>query len=163
MLNGAEAHPIQSATRALFDRYEREFNAGLTGEADLEAVAALYAACFIAASPAGVFTGMNDDELRSVSAKGFKHYRDTGVQRMTVRNLDISAIDELHGLARVAWRAIYKVDGAQSHPRRTQPQAPPPAPLLHTFSIRPPNSEEVVAPSDRTQSTTVGWLTCRAP
>jgi len=113
MLNGAEAHPIQSATRALLDRYEREFNAGLTGEADLEAVAALYAACFIAASPAGVFTGKNDDELRRVSAKGFKHYRDTGVQRMNVRNLDISAIDELHGLAHVAWRAIYKVDGAQ--------------------------------------------------
>lgn len=113
MLNGAEAHPIQSATRALFDRYEREFNAGLTGEADLEAVAALYAACFIAASPAGVFTGKNDEELRRVSAKGFKHYRDTGVQRMNVRNLDISAIDELHGLARVAWRAIYKVEGAQ--------------------------------------------------
>lgn len=113
MTNEAGTHQIHSAARELFDRYEREFNAGLTGEADLEAVAALYAEAFIAASPAGVFAGKNDDELRKVSAQGFKHYRETGVQRMNVRNLDVSAIDELHGLARVEWRAIYKVDGAQ--------------------------------------------------
>lgn len=113
MTNEAGTHQIQSAARELFDRYEREFNTGLTGEADLEAVAALYAEAFIAASPAGVFAGKNDDELRKVSVRGFKHYRETGVQRMNVRNLDVSAIDELHGLARVEWRAIYKVEGAQ--------------------------------------------------
>ncbi|MDP9916501.1 hypothetical protein J2W24_002148 [Variovorax boronicumulans] len=37
MTNETKPSQIQSMARDLFDRYEREFNAGLTGEADLEA------------------------------------------------------------------------------------------------------------------------------
>lgn len=113
MENETEPNRIECAARELFGRYEREFNTGLKGEADLEAVAALYAGCFIAASPTGVFTGKNDDELTRVTVQGFKHYRATGAQRMNVRNLDVSVIDELHRLARVEWRATYKVEDSQ--------------------------------------------------
>jgi hypothetical protein len=113
MVNETKLNRIQDAARELFDRYEREFNNGLRGQVDMAAVAALYADSFLAASPSGLFTGKNDDELKKVTAQGFKHYRETGVQQMVVSNLDVSVIDELHGLARVGWRATYKVKDSQ--------------------------------------------------
>ena len=109
----AGSHPMEQAVRQLFERYEGHFNAGLKGEVDLPAVAALYADSFIAASPSGLFAGKNDEEFKKVTVQGFKHYRETGVQQMMVSDLHVSVIDELHGLARVEWSATYKVKGAE--------------------------------------------------
>ena len=109
----AGSHPMEQAVRQLFERYEGHFNAGLKGEVDLPAVAALYADSFIAASPSGLFAGKNDEEFKKVTVQGFKHYRETGVQQMMVSDLHVSVIDELHGLARVQWSATYKVKGQE--------------------------------------------------
>jgi hypothetical protein len=109
----ASSPQMAQAVRQLFERYEGSFNAGLKGEVDLPAVAALYADSFIAASPSGLFTGKNDEELKKVTVQGFKHYRETGVQQMVVRDLHLSVIDALHGLARVEWSATYQVKGQE--------------------------------------------------
>jgi hypothetical protein len=91
----------------LFERYERVFNAALHGDVDMDDVAALYAADFIAASPAGVMTGKNDDQLKQVMAQGYARYRAIGTKEMRMRELRISPMDEHHCLAHVAWRATY--------------------------------------------------------
>ena len=44
-----------------FKRYQDFFRQGLKNEADMEQVALSYATAFIAASPAGVMAGQNDE------------------------------------------------------------------------------------------------------
>jgi len=103
----------QRVVHDLFERYAREFNQGLQGQADLDAVSGLYASAFIAASPAGVTTGENGAALKGAMTQGFQHYRDTGCRRMELRGLEVMPVDPLHALARVDWEALYEVDGAR--------------------------------------------------
>jgi hypothetical protein len=98
---------METSVRKLFERYERVFNAALHGDVDMDDVAALYAAEFIAASPAGVMTGKNDEQLKQVMAQGYARYRAIGTKEMRIRGLRISPMDEHHCVAHVAWRATY--------------------------------------------------------
>ena len=102
---------METRVRKLFERYERLTNQSLGGDLDLEEVAALYASDFIAASPAGVMSGKNDEQLRQAIAQGFAHYRAIGTKEMRIRNVAISPIDEHHCLADVGWTASYARDG----------------------------------------------------
>ena len=98
---------METRVRKLFERYERLTNQSLGGDPDVEEVAALYASDFIAASPAGVMSGKNDEQLRQAIAQGFAHYRAIGTKEMRIRNIAISIIDEHHCVAEVAWTAVY--------------------------------------------------------
>ena len=98
---------METSVRKLFERYERVFNAALHGDVDMDDVAELYAADFIAASPAGVMTGKNDEQLKQVMAQGYARYRAIGTKEMRIRGLRISPMDERHCVAHVAWRATY--------------------------------------------------------
>lgn len=98
---------METSVRKLFDRYESFFNRSLGGDMDMAATAGLYASEFIAASPAGVSTGKNDDHLKQVMAQGFAHYRAIGTQRMRIRSIRLSPIDEHHCVAHVSWTATY--------------------------------------------------------
>ncbi|MER8474773.1 nuclear transport factor 2 family protein [Mesorhizobium sp. M1163] len=98
---------METSVRKLFERYERFFNQSLGGDMDKDEVASLYASDFIAASPAGVMTGKNDEQLKQVMAQGYAHYRAIGTKEMRIRNLRLSPIDEHHCVAHVAWTATY--------------------------------------------------------
>ena len=98
---------MEASARKLFERYERFFNKSLEGDMDVEEIAELYASDFIAASPAGVMTGKNDDHLKQVMMKGYERYRMIGTKEMRIRNLRISPIDEHHCVAHVAWTATF--------------------------------------------------------
>jgi hypothetical protein len=98
---------METSVRKLLERYERVFNAALHGDVDMDDVAALYAADFISASPAGVMTGKNDEQLKQVMAQGYARYRAIGTKEMRIRGLRISPMDEHHCVAHVAWRATY--------------------------------------------------------
>jgi hypothetical protein len=98
---------MEAEVRKLFERYERFFNRSLGGDMDLDEVAALYASEFIAASPAGVTTGKNDDQLKQVMTQGYAHYREIGTKQMRIRDVRLSAMDEHHCVAHVAWTATY--------------------------------------------------------
>jgi hypothetical protein len=102
---------MEASVRALFERYERTFNAALGGAAGMDEVASLYASAFIAASPAGVMTGANDESLRQAMAQGYAHYRAIGTRGMRIREVRITPIDDLHCLAHVAWTATYAREG----------------------------------------------------
>jgi hypothetical protein len=98
---------MEAAARKLFERYESFFNRSLGGDVDMDEVASLYASDFIAASPAGVMTGKNDDQFKRVMEQGYAHYRAIGTKEMRIRGVRISPIDEHHCLAHVAWTATY--------------------------------------------------------
>lgn len=88
-----------------FKRCQDFFRQGLKNEADMEQVASSYATAFIAATPAGIMTGQNDEQLRQVMRQGFERYRQRGTKDMTLRGVHIDPIDEHHCLAHVAWTA----------------------------------------------------------
>lgn len=98
---------MEASVRKLFDRYERFFRRSLAGDIDMDEVAALYASAFIAASPAGVMTGRNDDRFRQAMTQGYAHYRAIGTKDMRIRDVRISPIDDHHCVAHVAWTATY--------------------------------------------------------
>jgi hypothetical protein len=96
--------------RAFFDRYADVFERGLAGTAGMDEAAALYAPAFVAASPAGVHAGTNDASLRQVMAQGYERYRAMGTRAMRLREVRLDPIDDLHGVAHVAWTATYARD-----------------------------------------------------
>lgn len=98
---------MEASVRSFFERYERLFNESLAGDTNMDEVAALYASEFIAASPAGVMTGKNDDQLKQVMAKGYAQYRAIGTKEMRIRNVRVSPLDDHHCVAHVAWTATY--------------------------------------------------------
>lgn len=98
---------MDAVVRKLFERYECLFNQSLGGDVNMDEVASLYASEFIAASPAGVMTGKNDDKLKQVMTQGYARYRAIGTKEMRIRNIRISPIDEHHCVAHVAWTATY--------------------------------------------------------
>lgn len=102
---------MEASVRRLFERYESVFNRSLEGNMDMDEVAALYASEFIAASPAGVLTGKNDDRLKQVMAEGYARYRAIGTKEMRIRSVRLSPIDEHHCVAHVAWTATYARKG----------------------------------------------------
>jgi hypothetical protein len=102
---------IETSVRAFFERYESVFNRSLVGEMDMDEVAALYASAFVAASPAGVMAGQNDDQLKRVMAQGYARYRAMGTKEMRIRDVGLSPIDAHHCVAHVAWTATYARKG----------------------------------------------------
>jgi hypothetical protein len=98
----------ETAVEELFSRYELLFNQAVgSDEPDMDEVASLYASEFIAAAPAGVMTGKNDDKFKQVMAQGYARYRAIGTKEMRIRDVRLSPIDEHHCLAHVAWTATY--------------------------------------------------------
>ena len=102
---------METSVRTFFERYESFFNRSLGGEMDMDEVAALYASEFIAASPAGVMTGKNDEHLKQVMTQGNARYRAIGTKEMQMRNIRLSPIDDHHCVAHVAWTATYARKG----------------------------------------------------
>lgn len=98
---------METGVKKLFERYEQVFRNALRGDIDMNEAALLYASEFIAATPAGVMTGKNDEQLKEVMAKGYERYRAMGTKDMRMRGLRISSLDEQHCVAHVAWTATY--------------------------------------------------------
>jgi hypothetical protein len=98
---------MEMSVKRFFERYEQFFEKALAGDMDMDEVESLYASEFIAASPAGVMTGKNDDQLKQVMARGYAHYRATGTKEIRIQKVRISPIDECHCVAHVGWKATY--------------------------------------------------------
>ena len=102
---------METSVRRLFERYESFFNRALAGKVDLNELASLYASEFIAAAPAGVRAGKNDNQFKEVMAQGYEHYRAIGTKAMRIRDVRLAPIDDLHCVAHVAWTATYARKG----------------------------------------------------
>lgn len=102
---------MNDAVHEFFHRYQRLFQDGIAGRVDADALSRCYAAEFIAAVPQGVMAGKNDSQLIAVMRAGYARYRAIGTRGMAIRGIAIDAIDALHCLAHVAWRATYARQG----------------------------------------------------
>jgi len=98
---------METSIRKFFERYESVFNRSLHGDMDMDEAASLYATEFIAASPAGVMTGKNDEHLKQAMAQGYSRYRAMGTKEMRLRDVRLSPMDDQHCLAHIAWTATY--------------------------------------------------------
>jgi hypothetical protein len=98
---------MEAAVKELFDRYETCVNQALTGKPDLEASVGFFAAAYVAASPAGIMGGKNDEALKTAVAQNYAHYRAIGTQAMRIRDTRVTPIDDHHCIAHVAWTATY--------------------------------------------------------
>jgi len=98
---------MTASVRTFFERYESIFNRSLGGDTDMDEVASLYACEFIAASPAGVMTGKNDDQLKQFMTQGYARYRAIGTKEMRIRDVRFSPMDNHHCVVHVAWTATY--------------------------------------------------------
>jgi hypothetical protein len=98
---------METALRNLFAQYQRFFNRALVGDVALDDGTSFYASAFIAASPAGVAAGKNDDQLGRIMEQGYERYRAIGTKEMRMRDVRLSPMDEHHCVAHVAWTAIY--------------------------------------------------------
>lgn len=101
----------EADVRTFFHRYANVFNQSLGGNIDMDEVASLYASEFIAASPASLMTGKNDDQLKQAMAEGYARYRAIGTKGMRLRDVRLSPMDEHHCVAHVAWTATYSREG----------------------------------------------------
>jgi hypothetical protein len=93
-----------------FADYEARTNRALAdpGDVDLDATAAAFAECFVAAGPGGVTSGRNGEALRNAIPVGLDLYRRIGTKAMHVRSLETTEIDALHAMCRVGWEARYE-------------------------------------------------------
>jgi hypothetical protein len=107
---------MEKSVKRLFERYEQLVQKSLRGEVDLDAAASVYASAFIAASPAGIDAGKNDEHLKQIMQQGYAYYRAIGTKEMRIRNVRISPIDEHHCVADVAWTAVYARKGQPDLP-----------------------------------------------
>jgi hypothetical protein len=97
-----------------FEQYQKSFNKALNEatEIDAQEMAQCFSDCFIAANPAGVACGKNDEELESQILRGLRFYRSIGTRSMNVLEIAVTALDRFHALARVRWQSQYrKKDG----------------------------------------------------
>ena len=94
-----------------FSRYEGLFNRAVNGEADLEAIKALYTNQFISATPKGIHTGAIDASFEAVMSKGYERYREMGTKSVKVEGIEVHEVDDAHCVARVWWNSIYQKPG----------------------------------------------------
>ena len=99
---------MDAAIKAFFERYEAFMNQALAGPVDVRESAAFYASDFIAATPAGIMGGKNDDSLVAAMEQGYRHYRDIGTRQMRIVDIRLMPIDERHLVAHVDWKAAYR-------------------------------------------------------
>ncbi|KQS31379.1 hypothetical protein [Dyadobacter sp. Leaf189] len=102
---------INDSIQAFFEDYEKRFEEGLAGNAVAEDTAKAFAEFFVEASPAGVSGGKNDAQFLEAVPKGYEFYRSIGINKMEIRQVDITELDDLHYLVDVRWQSLYMKDG----------------------------------------------------
>lgn len=75
---------------------------------DVPATAAAFARYFVGSNPTQVRGGRTGWLFRLMIPRGFAYYRRLGTQRMEVRGLSITPLDDFHVLARTHWWSSYR-------------------------------------------------------
>lgn len=95
---------IRKKVEAFFDRYAATYARALADKPGVEkALVAAFADHFVESSPVGVHGGSNGLVFRFLARRGFARYRKLGVQSMDIDALEVTVLDGLHAMARVAW------------------------------------------------------------
>lgn len=108
--------PSQQEIEAYFRGYRDVFNAGLAGKLDAKAHSGLYAKYMVGSSPAGIAGGKNGLLLKMMTRVGYKRYRKRGMTEMQLRGVAVTPVDDMHALAKVSWRALFKPGAGDGQP-----------------------------------------------
>lgn len=98
---------MQLEFNRFFHDYAAACNRSLDASVDDQALMSAFADHFIEASPAGVQPGSNGEGLREALHQRYAFYKQSGARRMSVRDLNVVPIDELHYMVQVSWIADY--------------------------------------------------------
>ena len=98
-----------------FADYAKRFNDSLKEPpvVDVAGVRNAFADYFVGASPVGVKGARNGLIFRFMIPRGFAHYKKIGTTAMNVTSVVVTAIDDLHVMASVAWDSRYRKDGRE--------------------------------------------------
>lgn len=107
-------HTVQ-LINVFLSEYETEFNLAFHGDPDIETTANLFADSFIEASASGVKCRKNDNEFRKYLAEKYSFYKSVGLKEMRIVSRDISMLNDLHGMDKVKWRAVYETKEGINH------------------------------------------------
>lgn len=106
----------EPALRRFFEAYAARLNAALESppRVDVAAAVSAFAGYFVGSGPAGPMGGSNGWFLRFSIPHGYAFYRRIGTQRMEVRGLRVTPIDDFHAMAHTHWWSSYRrrSDGA---------------------------------------------------
>jgi hypothetical protein len=93
------------AIRRFFEAYQARMNDALGDppRIDSRAAAAAFAKYFVGTNPGSVSGGRNGWLLRFMIPRGYAFYRRIGTERMEVRGLRVTPIDDYHAMAHTRW------------------------------------------------------------
>jgi hypothetical protein len=94
-----------------FESYAALYNKALTDVSACKDIMARFSDCFIAAGPAGVKCGENNDGFRTQLEQGAGFHKQIGTKRMTKRRCEVTDIDATHHMVKVFYHADYEKDG----------------------------------------------------
>lgn len=100
----------ETRVRAFFDAYARRVNDALKDDpvVDTKGVTDAFADYFVEASPVGVQGGRNGWLFRLRIPAGYRFYRKIGTTAMNIARITVTALDDLHLMARVRWDSRYR-------------------------------------------------------
>ena len=100
---------IEARIRDFFDDYGRTSNDALQDPpvVDVEKTAAFFADYFVGSTPQAVFGGANDASFREVLPQGFANYRKVGGKQMSITDVKVVPLNDLHVSAEVGWNFAY--------------------------------------------------------
>jgi hypothetical protein len=97
-----------------FKEYAQRFKDALRGKDKVEETADVFAEYFMESSPAGIFCAKNDAKFKKKIPEGNKHYRDIGTKEMSINNIEISKLDDIHYMAKVYWQSVYRKNNSDT-------------------------------------------------
>lgn len=100
---------LETKVKKLFEAYGRHSDEALQDPpvVDTETVVRSFAPYVVGSNPQGVFGGANDAAFKEAIPKGFAHYRAVGGKSMTISNVEVTTLDDLHAIAHVDWDFAY--------------------------------------------------------
>jgi hypothetical protein len=100
----------EPAIRRFFEAHQARMNDALGDppKVDISGATSAFAGYFVGSNPKGVFGGRNGWFLRFMIPQGYAFYRKIGTERMEVRGLQVTPIDDFHAMARTHWWSCYR-------------------------------------------------------
>ena len=106
----------EPAIRRFFEAYQTRMNDALTDPPviDVSGLVAAFAKYFVGTDPRTVSGGKNGWLFRRMVPRGYAFYRKIGTQRMEIRALEVTPLDDYHAMARTHWWSVYLAKSGQT-------------------------------------------------
>ena len=100
----------EPAIQSFFEAYQARMNDALKAppQVDIKKALSAFARYFVGSSPRGVSGGRNGWLLRFMIPRGYAFYRKIGTERMEVRALKVTPLDDFHAMAKTSWWSSYR-------------------------------------------------------